>query len=178
MMQLLTLAAGGGFNPVDPSGGGGLMWTLIIFVLALPPIWIMVMGPVSAALEERDDQASRAIVQAEKASAEAEQARAEVEVKLGEARAEAARLLGEARERASAREREIVDAAGDEARAMVEAARRTIRAEQDKAIAAIREEVVDLSLSAASKVIGRTVGSEDDRNVVAGVVDELKGAAS
>ena len=178
MMQLLSLAAGGGFNPVDPSGGGGLMWTLIIFVLALFPVWKMVMGPVSAALEERDDQASRAIVQAEQASAEAEQARAEVEVKLGEARAEAARLLGEARDRASAREREIVDAANNEARAMVEAARRTIRAEQDKAIAAIRDEVVDLSLSAATKVIERNVGSEDDRNVVVGVVDGMKGTAS
>ena len=178
MMPLLAFAAGGGFNPVDPSGGGGLMWTLIIFGLALFPIWKMVMGPVSAALEERDDQASRAIVQAEKASADAEKARAEVEVKLGEARAEASKLLAEARDRAANREREIVDAANTEARAMVEAARRTIRAEQDKAIAAIRDEVVDLSLSAASKVLERNVKTEDDRNLVVGVVDQMTGSSS
>jgi len=177
MTPFLALAEGGGFNPVDPSGGGGLLWTLIIFFIALPFIWKVVMGPIATALQDRDERASRAIVLAEKASSEAEQARAEVEVKLGEARAEAAQLMGEARERATVREKEIVDAAGDEARAMVEAARRTIRAEQEKAIAAIRDEVVDLSMAAASKVLERNVGSEDDRQLVAGMVSKMKDPA-
>lgn len=174
MLPILALAEGG-FNPVDPSGGGGLLWTLVIFGVALPFMWKVVMGPIATALEERDEQASRAIALAEKASADAEKARAEVEVKLGEARAEAAQLLGDARDRATSREKEIVDAANSEARAMVEAARRTIRAEQEKAIAAIRDEVVDLSMSAASKVLERNVGSEDDRNLVAGMVSKMKG---
>ena len=69
------------------------------------------MGPVTSALEERDEHAARAIAAAEKASAEAEKARADVEVALGEAQAEAAKLLAEARQRAEAREHEIVEAA-------------------------------------------------------------------
>ena len=49
---------------------------------------------------------------------------------------------------------------------MIASARTTIEAEKDKALSAIRTEVVELSLNAASKVLGRNVGSEDDRRMV------------
>jgi F-type H+-transporting ATPase subunit b len=177
-LSILTAASeGGSFNPFEPSGLGGLMWTWIIFLGALIPVWKLVMGPVTSALTERDERASEAIETAKRASEEAEAARAEVEVKLGEARAEAAQLLSEARDRAGVREKEIVDEAQARSRDMVEAARRTIQAEQDKAIAAIREEVVDLSLAGASAVIERNVDSEDDRRLVGGLVDNVKGSA-
>jgi F-type H+-transporting ATPase subunit b len=174
-LTFLAVAEGGSFNPFDPSGIGGLLWTWIIFLGALIPVWKLVMGPVTRALTERDARASEAIETAKRASEEAEAARAEVEVKLGEARAEAAALLSEARERAGVREKEIIDEAQGKSREMVEAARRAIQAEQDKAIAAIREEVVDLSLAGASAVLERNVGSDDDRRLVAGLVDKVGG---
>ena len=103
-------------------------------------------------------------------------ARAEVEVKLGEARADAAQLLSEARERAETREREIVEAAKSDAQNMVESARVAIRSEQEKALAAIRSEVVEISLEAASQVLGRNVGSDDDRRLVSELVGTTKAA--
>ena len=33
-IHLPLAAADGGFNPLDPTGFGGLLWTLVIFVLA------------------------------------------------------------------------------------------------------------------------------------------------
>lgn len=156
----------GGFNPVDFAAGGNLFWTWAIFLVSVPLIWIVVMGPVSRALEERDSKAEQAIAAAEKASREAEAARAKLEVTLGEAQAQAARVLADARTRAEARGHEIVEAAKAEAAQLVEGARKAIRTEQDKAIAAIRNEVVELSLGAASKVLERRVTSEDDRRLV------------
>jgi F-type H+-transporting ATPase subunit b len=177
---IVTTAAaeGGGFNPLDPSGAAGLLWTVVIFLLSLPLIWKYVMGPITRALEERDDLARRAIDQATKASQDAEAARAEVEVKLGEARAEASQLLADARERAETREREIVEEAKRSAEGLVENARTQIQAEQEKALAAIRNEVVDLSLTAATQVLGRQVGSEDDRRLVGELVDSAGAARS
>lgn len=172
MMTLIATAEGGSFNPLDLAAGGGFLWTLIIFVVALPFMWTVVMGPIARALVSRDEKASEAIVAAQKASADAEKARAEVEVALGEARAEAASLLADARGRAEARERELVDGARKEAEALLERARTEIASEQDKAIAAIRAEVVDLSLSAASRVLSRKVDAADDRRLV----EELVGA--
>lgn len=160
----------GKFNPIDFAAGGNLFWTLAVFVVAVPLIWTVVMGPVTRALEERDEKTERAIAAAEKASKEAEQARAKLEVALGEAQAAAAKLMAEARGRAEARGHEIVEAAKSEATQLVDGARKAIRAEQAKAISAIRNEVVELSLRAATKVLDRNVGSEDDRRFVAQVV--------
>ena len=163
---LFAAKGGGGFNPLDETGLGNLLWTLVIFLLALVPMWKMVFSKITSALVERDDQAAEAIHAAERASQAAEAAQAEVEVKLGEAQAGAARMLAEAKERAEVRERDIVENAKKEADAMIESARATITAEKDKALTAIRSEVVDLSLNAASKVLGRNAAAEDDRRLV------------
>lgn len=170
----VALAAEGGFNPLDVSGGGGFLWTLIIFAAALPFMWKIVFEKVTTALSERDAKASEAIVLAQRAGEEAEKARAEIEVRLGEAQAEASKLLAQAKERAEVRERDIVDGAKREADAMIESARSAIEVEKEKALAAIRSEVVELSMNAASKVLGRNVGSEDDRRLV----EELVGSGS
>ena len=169
-----VLAGGGegGFNPVDLAMGGNTLWTWVIFLLAVPFVWKIVMGPVTNALEERDEHTARAIAAAERASAEAEKARADVEVALGEAQAEAAKLLAGARQRAEVREHEIVEAAKQEAASMVDTARKAIRAEQDKAISTIRNEVVEISVNAAGKILERNVGTEDDRRLVGELIGD------
>jgi F-type H+-transporting ATPase subunit b len=169
--SLIPVASEGGFNPLDVQGGT-FIWTLVIFAIALPFMWKFVFGPITAALYARDVQASEAALAAEKAREEAAKSAAKVEVALGDAQAEAARHLATARERAEARENDIVDKAKREATAMIDSARTQIQAEQEKALATIRAEVVELSLSAASKIIGRRVDSEDDRRLVTDLVAE------
>lgn len=171
LLPLGLLSGGdGGFNPVDLAAGGNLFWTLAIFLVSVPFIWVVVMGPVTRALEERDAKTERAIAAAEKASKDAEEARAKLEVTLGEARAEAAKLIAEARSKAEARGHEIVEQAKGEAGQMLDGARKAIQAEQAKAISAIRTEVVELSLRAAGQVLERNVSSDDDRRIARQVV--------
>jgi len=160
----------GGFNPIDLATGGNVFWTLAIFGVSVPLIWKLVMGPVTRALEERDERTTRAIAEAEKASKAAVEAQAKLEATLREAQASAARSMAEARERAEKRGADLVEAAKAEAGSLLENARKAIRAEQDKAISAIRNEVVDLTMNAASKVLERRVTSEDDRRLVAELV--------
>lgn len=175
-MQLDSVAvlASGGFDPLSNSTYGQAIWTVLIFGLSLFPMWKLVLGPISKALLERDEHAKAAIGAAEEAKAAAERVRAEVEVSLGEARAESAREMAEARERGEKRAAEIINAAEEKSRDLLVAAQAAIHAEQEKALAAIREEVVDLSLAAASKIIGRSVGSEDDRRLVSEVVSGVR----
>lgn len=154
------------FNPLDPSFSGIALWTWIIFLVALPFMWKVVMGPVAKGLEDRDARAAQAITAAEEAKRGAEAARAEVEARLGEAQREAARMVDAARARAEVRERELVEQAGQESKAMIERARAEIKNEQDKAIAQIRKQVVDLSISAAGQVLKRKVDASDDRRLV------------
>jgi F-type H+-transporting ATPase subunit b len=159
-------AEGGGFNPLDLSQGGGMLWTWIIFGASVPFIWKVVMGPVTRALLERDEKAAQAVLAAEKAREETERARAEVESRLAEAQREAGRMIEAAHARAELRERELTEEAKQASEQLLERARTEIRAEQDKAIAQIRGQVVDLSLKAAEKVLRRRVDSADDRRLV------------
>lgn len=180
MLNLFTLAlleGGQVYNPLDAGGFGGTLWTWIIFLIALPFIWKVVMGPVTTALAQRDEQAFSAIEAAERASSEAEKVRAEVEVKLGEAQAGAAKMLSEARERAEKREHEIIELAKKEAEALRERAKADIEAAKDQAITAIREEVVDISLAAAGQILKRRVDAEDDRRLAAELVSATKRGA-
>lgn len=174
-MQLIPFLASGDFNPLAPETFGQALWTLIIFGLSLPFIWKMVLGPIVSALEERDGHAKEAILAAEAAKEAAERVHAEAEVSIGEARAESAKETAEARDRGEKRATEIIAAAEVKAKDMVVSAQAAIRAEQDKALSAIRNEVVELSLQAAGKIVGRSVDSEDDRRLVNEVVSGVRG---
>jgi F-type H+-transporting ATPase subunit b len=170
LMIAVMPSEGGGFNPLDFTQAGVMLWTLIIFVAALFPIWKVVMGPVSKMLLERDERTTSAIAAAEKAKSEAEAARVAVEASLAEARTESARTMQEARVRAEAREREILEEAKVASEKLLERARTEIRGEQAKAIAQIRAQVVDLSLAAAGKVLERKVDAADDRKLVESMI--------
>ncbi len=171
---ILSSEGGGGLNPFSPDAIGGVLWTVVIFLVALPLMWKIVLGPITKALDERDGKLQGAIEQAQRASGEAEKARAAVEAKLSQAQREAAALMAQARERAEVRGRELEEAAHSQAKGMIESARREIQAEQERAIAAIRDEVVELALSGARAVLERNVGSEDDRRLVSGLVGGAK----
>lgn len=176
MISLIALpAAEGGFNPLDFSQAGVAFWTWLILLIALPFIWKFVMAPTISAMNARDDRATAAIAAAEKASADAQRARTEVEQKLAEARTEAQKMVADAKARAEAREKEMIVAAEKRAKEMEETARRAIEVEREKAISSIREQVVELSIQAAGRVLERNVGSDDDRRMVREMVAGKKG---
>lgn len=179
-LALLSAAAAdeASFNPLDLSHGGGLFWTVVIFAVALVPIWKIVMGPIAHALEARDERATQAVAAAAQASRDAEAARMAVESKLSTAQTEAARLVDAARDRAEAVERQLKEEAAKQATALVERARTEIKNEQEKALAAIRREVVDVSLQAAEKVIRRKVDGSDDRRLVEELVSAVNAGAN
>lgn len=168
---------GGGFNPLDTKHLGNFVWTLVIFLLSLPVIWKFVMRPITTALLERDARAQTAIDTAQKAASDAERAKAEVDARLAEARAEASKIVAESRTRAESVGKAVEAASRAEAGKMLEQAKREIQVERDKAMAAIRGEVVELSLSAASAVLGRNVDSKDDRRIVGEMLAKLEPSA-
>jgi F-type H+-transporting ATPase subunit b len=172
-LALIASEGGGGFNPLDPAGAGIALWTWVIFLVALVPIWKLVMGPITRGLIARDEKSTAAIAAAEAANKAAQEARAEVDRRLAEAQRESAAMVEAARARADAREKQLVEEAKKNAADLLERARAEIRAEQDKALATIRKQVVDLSLSAAGQVLKRKVDASDDRRLV----EELVSAA-
>ncbi|MEK6718345.1 MAG: F0F1 ATP synthase subunit B, partial [candidate division NC10 bacterium] len=66
-------------------------------------------------------------------------------------------------------------ASRDEAQRLVDEARAAIEAEVRRARASLREEVVDLSLAAAERLLGRSMTGEDQKRLAEQYVRELGG---
>ena len=125
-LTTLAVAEGGGFNLLDPNGAGNFIWTLAIFLVSLIFMWKFVFAPITAALYERDEKASEAIIAAKQAEETAEKLRAEMEVSRGEAQAEAQKLLADARERAEASQKKATAEAQEKAENGLQCQRETV----------------------------------------------------
>lgn len=161
-----VLSGDEGFNPMRLTDGANTLWTVLIFLAALGAMWKMVWKPMAEHLEQRDHKAHEAAHAAEKAKEDAQRAEAEVKRTLDAANKESARIISEARSVGEAQGREAVAAAQVQSQQLVERAKADIEREKTKALSEIRETVVEISLDAATRVVGRAVGDEDQRRYV------------
>ena len=145
---------------------GLMFWTVVVFLLLLLILKKFAYPALLGAVEARERALQEQLDAAERNRAESEALLAEHKKLLAEARTQAHALLVEARtiaekERALAMEKTL-----QEQQQLLERARRDIVAERDRAIAELRQEAVELSLAAASKLIGERLTSETDRKLV------------
>jgi len=166
-------AAGGGFNPIDFSHLSVTFWTIVIFLLALYPMIKFVFGPIARALDAQDAKARKAVTDAEAARDEAGRLKGEMEERLAGLREQEEELLAQARTKAEEAGREIQEKAKIEGERQLERARRAIAQEEARARAELRREVVDLTITAAGKVVGRSLTDGDQRSYVADLVQGL-----
>ncbi len=179
MTGLLAFSSeGGAFNPLDPSAWSAFVWTIVIFVIAVGPMWKIVFEPITDALYARDKMAEDAIAEAHEAKASAEKAQVATEAALREAREEAKRQISSARDMAEKQKADLMAQAQREADAERSRVRGEIAAEKQKAMGEIRDLIVDLSMGASSKLLGREVQGEDQKAFVEDVVQDLAQSAA
>lgn len=163
---LVSSSGGEGFDPLKYNDASNTLWTVVIFAAAVGLMWGVVWKPMAQHLEERDHKAEDAAKAAEAAKAAAERAEAEVRRKLDEAQRESARIITDARAAGEAQGREAIAAAQAQAQQQLERAKADIEREKAKALSEIRETVVEISLDAATRVVGRAVTDDDQRRYV------------
>jgi F-type H+-transporting ATPase subunit b len=168
MLSLLPTAiqeqhAAGGPLTVEP---GLMIWTVIVFLLLLLILKKFAYPALLGAVEARERALQQQLDEAERNRAESAALLAEHKKLLAEARTQAHGLLVEARTSAEKERALAMEKTLQEQQQMLERARRDIVAERDRAIAELRREAVDLSLAAASKLIGERLTSDTDRKLV------------
>lgn len=156
-------AAEGGPLTVE---GGLMFWTLVVFALLVAVLWKYAWPQILGAVEAREAALEQQIAEAKRSREEAAALLEEQKRLLADARGEAHRMVTEAaalgeKERALALEK-----AKAEQEELLARARREILAERERAVAELRREAVDLSLAAASKLIGQRLESDTDRQLV------------
>jgi len=152
---------------------GLVVWTAVTFGIVLFILWRYAWGPISKALEEREENISNSIERAEKALAEAKQVQADNQKARREAEREAQRILREAREAAESLREDEVEETRERIRKMQEQAQAEIEREKQGALEELREEVADLAIQAASKILKEDVDGDRQRRLVDDFIDDL-----
>lgn len=152
---------------------GTFVYQLIDFLLLFAFLRIFVWPPLVKAMQQRRQRIEDEIAAAETERQEAEKIRQEREQALASARAEAQAIVERAERIAAEQAKALVD----EARAQAERIRAEATAETGReraaALRSLRQEVADLALLAASRVLGRRVGAEEDRQLAEEFVAEV-----
>lgn len=146
--------------------GGLMIWTVFVFLLLLLILKRFAYPALLGAVEARERALQEQLDEAERNRAESAALLAEHKKLVAEARTQAHGLLMEARTSAEKERALAMEKTLQEQQQLLERARRDIGAERDRAIAELRREAVDLSLAAASKLIGERLTSDTDRKLV------------
>ena len=152
---------------------GLMFWTVVVFVVLLLVLKRFAYPALLGAVEARERALQDQLDEAVRNRKESEALLAEHKKLLAEARTQAHTLLVEARTTAEKERALAMEKTLQEQQQLLERARRDIAAERDRAIAELRREAVELSLAAASKLIGERLTSETDRKLVQEYLSKL-----
>ncbi|NOR28859.1 MAG: F0F1 ATP synthase subunit B [Lutibacter sp.] len=149
---------------------GLFFWQLILFVGLVLLLKKFAWGPILNSVSEREEGIKSALDEAENARKEMQNLNADNARILKEARAERDILLKEAREMKDAIITEAKDEAQVQANKVVEQAQATIQSEKQAAIADLKNQVAELSINIAEKVVR---GELSDKNKQTKLVEDL-----
>jgi F-type H+-transporting ATPase subunit b len=145
---------------------GVSFWTLIIFAILFIALAKTAWPAILRAVEERERKIQAQLDDAAKANTEAQRVLAVYQQQVAAAREEAQAIVAAARQAGEKLREELVGKGRAEQEELLVRARREIGLEKDKALVELRIEAVELSIAAASKVIGRNLDNDADRRLV------------
>ena len=151
---------------------GLFFWQIILFVALLLLLRKFAWKPILNALNDREDGIKNALAEADKARQEMLNINADNERILNEARAERDTMLKEARDMKTNLIEEAKDEAKAQANKLVEQAKTTIENEKLAAIKDIKNQVANLSIDIAEKVVKEELSNKDKQLKL---VDQLLG---
>ena len=134
---------------------------------------IFFLDKIKAILDQRREAADKQITEAENAKAEAMTIKKTYEQNMLQAKAKADDLLQTAQRTANSRSEEIIAQAQQQAAQIKSKAADDIALEKNKAINEAKDEISDLAMAIAGKVVGRELNAGDQAEMIDRFIDEL-----
>lgn len=153
---------------------GLFFWQTIIFVGLIFLLKKFAWKPILDAVNEREEGIKNALLSAENAKKEMQNLKSDNEKLLSDARAERETMLKEARE---IKEKMIADAkqeAQNQGEKLIEQAKAAINAEKNAAMADLKNQVSNLSLQIAEKILRSELSNKESQTKL---VEQLLGDA-
>lgn len=152
------------------------MTLLIQVVNFLIAVWVIkryAYKPIMKAIEDRQKQISDSLDNAEKTRLDVEVLRNEYQQQLNEARKDAGDIVEKARKAADDARNEIMAKSKEDATRILRQAQEEISREKDAALAEIKNQVAELSVLVAEKIIGRTLDAQAHADLVDDSIREV-----
>jgi F-type H+-transporting ATPase subunit b len=167
--------SGGEAEPFTPFSinTGMAFWTLLIFGILLAVLWKMAWPGILKSVEEREHRIQKQLDEAERGRVEAARLLEEQKQLLAAARAEGLEIVARAKAMAQKEREALLAKTHEDQEQLLARARTEIASETQKAILTVRQEAVDLSLAAASKLIEANLDSDANRRLVTQYIDQL-----
>ncbi|HJD86424.1 F0F1 ATP synthase subunit B [Empedobacter stercoris] len=154
---------------------GLIFWTAVVFIILLVLLRSLAWKPILSAVKEREQSIEDALNAAKKAKEEMALLNAQNEKIMKEARAERDAILKEAREMKENIINEAKNSATVEANKLIENAKTAIQNEKASAMADIKNQVGQLSIEIAEKILTKELSDKSAQEaLVNDVIDQVK----
>ena len=152
--------------------------TLLIQDLAFIILMVLLVRylyrPISQVLEARTRRIQEGLRAAEEAKRDREAAEKEYQLKMGEARREGQALLDRIAKQGEDLRKELEAKAREQAEGLIARARAEIQQEREKAVQDLREQVADLAVMAAGRIIGESLDAKKHRELIERAIEEAE----
>jgi F-type H+-transporting ATPase subunit b len=152
---------------------GYLISQIINFILLLVILRVFLYKPIVNMLDKRREKIRTDLEEAENARSQAEATRQEYEKQLEEAREERRTILAQAREQADKMREETLDKARGEAQGLVAKTEEEMETLRRQALAGAQDEIVELAMAAAGKVVGEALDAKAHRRLIQEFIAEV-----
>jgi F-type H+-transporting ATPase subunit b len=149
-----------------------LLAQLLNFILVLALLRMLVYKPVLNMLETRRKKIQESLEYAEKVKADAALQQQDFDRRLDEARREAQSAAATAQQAAEKERQRIIGEAQEDAEKIRVAARGELDYERKQMISELRQQVVELSLLGAQRIIGGNLDERKSRQLVENFLNE------
>ena len=136
---------------------------------------VFFLDKIKAILDARREAADKEITDAKTAKEEAMVIKATYEQNMLESKAKAEKILQSAQQTAAQRGEQIINDAQKTAVAMKQKAEAEIAQEKKRALNDAKNEISEIAMAIASKVVGRELTAADHAKMVDSFIDELGG---
>lgn len=150
----------------------GLVTQVLSFLVLFALLYRFVYKPVLGAMDRRSTRIRESLEAAQKARDDAARTQAEMQKQIEAARAEGQALIAQARDVAERFREEELARARQEIQAERERAQANIQRERDAAIEELRRQFAGLAITAAERVVQRSLDEKAHRDLIERVLEE------
>lgn len=151
---------------------GGLLTQLVSVLVIFGVLYLVLYKPITRMLDARSNRIRESLEAADQARQEAASSAEQVERELADARNQGQALIAEARTAANQFRQQEDARTRAEMEAMLERARTEIERERDAAVEQVRAQFADLAITAAERVVERSLDKDAHAQLIDKVLEE------